>query len=278
MRLARTFQELEVARSALAHDGRPLGLVPTMGALHAGHLALIDAARESGVAVAASIFVNPTQFGSAEDIAGYPRDEAGDLAALAKAGCALAWLPTVETMYPPGSAATVQIAGPAMRWEGTARPGHFRGVATVVAKLFGQLRPRAAFFGEKDWQQLQVIRRLVSDLCLRVEIVAVPTVRAADGLALSSRNHFLSPAERLLAPKLYETLKALASTLKQGEPAADAIERAVAELRMAGFQPEYLALVHAETLEPLPRAAPPARLTVAAQLGTVRLLDNIAVA
>lgn len=278
MRVVRTFQELETARAALVQDGQPLGLVPTMGALHAGHLALVDAAHRHGAVVAASIFVNPTQFGSAEDIAGYPRDEAGDLAALQEAGCALAWLPAVETMYPPASAAAVDMAGPALRWEGAARPGHFRGVATVVTKLFGQLRPQIALFGEKDWQQLQVVRRLVCDLCLRVEIVAVPTARAADGLALSSRNRFLSPAERLLAPQLYGILKALASTLKQGEPAADPIDRALAKLRMAGFQPEYLALVHAETLEPLARAKPPARLVVAAQLGTVRLLDNIAVA
>ena len=187
MRIARTLSELREARGRL---GTELGLVPTMGALHAGHLALVNAARQAGQ-VAASIFVNPLQFGPTEDLARYPRDEAGDLAKLEAAGCDLVWLPDAALMYPPDAASTITVGGPATLWEGALRPGHFTGVATVVAKLFGQLRPNAAYFGEKDWQQVQVISRMAADLLLPVKIVPVPTVRELDGLALSSRNRFL---------------------------------------------------------------------------------------
>ncbi|MDA8049086.1 MAG: pantoate--beta-alanine ligase [Rhodospirillales bacterium] len=277
MRVARTIGELTRARAALVSGGRPLALVPTMGALHAGHLSLIAAAKRRDAAVAASIFVNPLQFGPAEDFARYPRDEAADLAALREAGCELAWLPSGSTMYPPAAASVIEVAGPALLWEGTARPGHFRGVATVVAKLFGQIRPQLACFGEKDWQQLQVVRRMVHDLYLGIEIVAVPTVRAADGLALSSRNQALAPADRALAPRLYTALAALAASLADGQPAAERTEAAAAALAEAGFRPDYVALVDAETLEPLPAARPPARLIAAAWLGQVRLIDNVAV-
>ena len=277
MLIARSLEELAAHRARLARDGRALALVPTMGALHAGHVALLAAARKSAAVVAASIFVNPLQFGPADDFARYPRDEEGDLAALKGAGCDLAWLPRPEAMYPPDAATTVEMAGPAERWEGAARPGHFRGVATVVAKLFGQVRPTAACFGEKDWQQVQVVRRLARDLHLGVVIVPVPTVRDPDGLALSSRNRYLTEVERVRAPLLHRTLASLSASLADGRPAEQRLGEAAALLAAGGFAPEYLALVDAETLVPLAEARAPARLIAAARLGAVRLLDNVAV-
>jgi pantoate--beta-alanine ligase len=270
MLIARTLPEL---REGCAKLG-PLGLVPTMGALHAGHLALIEAARASGK-VAASIFVNPLQFGPNEDFARYPRDEAGDLAKLKDSGCDLVWLPDGATMYPADAVTTITVGGPSEFWEGAARPGHFTGVATVVAKLFGQVRPHAAYFGEKDWQQIQVIRRMVRDLLLPIEIVPVPTVREPDGLALSSRNRFLSPAERQAAPQLYAALQQTAELIASGGPAPPALAHAKAALAAAGMQADYLALVDSESLAPLQAAVSPARIIVAAKLGQVRLLDNV---
>ena len=273
MKIARTLPQLH---EALAELG-PVGLVPTMGALHRGHLSLVAAARQAQLPVAASIFVNPLQFGPADDLARYPRDEAGDLAQLEQAGCALAWLPDVATMYPPNAASTITVDGPARLWEGAARPGHFSGVATVVAKLFGQLRPHAAYFGEKDWQQVQVIRRFTADFLLPVEIVPVPTVREKDGLALSSRNRFLEPAERQAAPALYAALTRAAAQISSGAAVGESLETAKRAVTAAGMAPDYLALVGAETLEPLERLAHQARLIAAARLGSVRLLDNVAV-
>jgi len=273
MRIARTLPELRAALAALGART----FVPTMGALHEGHLALITAAATSGLPVAASIFVNPLQFGPSEDFNRYPRDEAGDLAKLASAGCALAWLPDVSIMYPADAATTITVAGPATRWEGELRPGHFAGVATVVAKLFGQVQPRAAYFGEKDWQQIQVISRMVQDLPLSVEVVPVPTVREPDGLALSSRNRFLSPADRRLAPALQSALRDTARRLNAGEDAATATAAGRFALNRAGLTPDYFALVHANSLEPLDALATPARLLTAARCGPVRLLDNIPV-
>ncbi|HEY1858245.1 pantoate--beta-alanine ligase [Acidocella sp.] len=273
MKIVRTLPELHAALAELG----PVGLVPTMGALHRGHLALAAAARQAKRPVAASIFVNPLQFGPTEDLSRYPRDEAGDLAQLAQAGCDLVWLPDVATMYPSDAASTITVGGPATRWEGAARPGHFAGVATVVAKLFGQVRPHAAYFGEKDWQQVQVIRRFTADFLLPVEIVPVPTVREVDGLALSSRNRFLKPAERLAAPALYAALTRAAAQISGGAAVAESLEAAKHALIAAGMTPDYLALVGAETLEPLERLAQPTRLITAARLGSVRLLDNVAV-
>lgn len=247
-----------------------------MGALHAGHMALVAEAQRRGAATVASIFVNPLQFGPGEDLARYPRDEAGDLGQLRDAGCDAVWLPPVEAMYPPGAATRIEVAGPSEGFEGAARPGHFRGVATVVTKLLNQAQPDLALFGEKDWQQLQVIRRLVADLDIPTEIVPVPTVREADGLALSSRNRFLTPAERAVAPRLQQVLQATAARLAAGQAVADAEREAAEALRAAGFEPDYLRLVEAETLRPLDALRPPARLVAAARLGTVRLLDNIA--
>jgi pantoate--beta-alanine ligase len=267
MLIARTRAEL-----AAAQLPGPLSLVPTMGALHDGHLALIREAARLGNPVAASIFVNPLQFEAADDLARYPRDEARDLHLLESAGCDLVWLPEVETMYPPGDATTIDVAGPALGWEGESRPGHFRGVATVVARLFGQLRPAAAFFGEKDWQQLQVIRRMAVDLCMPVRIAGVPTVREPDGLAMSSRNRFLAASERSTAALLYRTLSGLAAR----HDVARELERADRELSHAGFVVDYLALVDGESLLPIAQPRPGARFIAAAKLGAVRLLDNVA--
>jgi len=285
MRIARDLDSLrrEVAalRAAAASAGRgsALALVPTMGALHAGHLALVAAARRAAPVVAASIFVNPRQFGPHEDLASYPRDEEGDLAKLREAGCDLVWMPSVEVMYPPGSVTAVEVAGPpAEGWEGTHRPGHFRGVATVCAKLFLQTGAEVALFGEKDWQQLQVVRRMVRDLDLPVRIEPVPTVREADGLALSSRNRFLTAEERARAPRLAAELHRAAAALADRRPAAPVLSAAVEALTGAGFSVDYFALVEAESLRPIEALGDePARLVAAARLGRVRLLDNIAV-
>jgi pantoate--beta-alanine ligase len=276
MRIARDLATLRQARATLPG---PAALVPTMGALHAGHLALVTAAREQARSVIVSIFVNPLQFGEAADLARYPRTEEADLALLEAAGCDLAWVPGVAAMYAPDRAATVEVAGPAEGFEGAARPGHFRGVATVCTKLFLQTGADVAVFGEKDWQQLQVIRRVVTDLDIPVTILPVPTVREADGLALSSRNRFLTDAERAIAPVLAREGFAAAAAIGAGEEAAATLGAARARLSAAGFVVEYLDLVEAGTMHPLAaRGAGPARLVAAARLGAVRLLDNWPVA
>lgn len=274
MHVARTIPDLRRAVAALP---RPLALVPTMGALHAGHVALVDEARRRAATCCTSIFVNPLQFGPTEDLARYPRDEAGDLARLDAAGCDLVWLPSVDAMYPPGAATTVEVGGPTEGFEGAARPGHFRGVATVVLKLLHQVGPDVALFGEKDWQQLQVVRRMAADLDLPVEIAGVPTVREPDGLALSSRNRFLSPAERAAAPRLFAVLRSVAARIAGGEAVADALRSGRDALRDAGLAPDYLDLVDAATMRSQRDWRPPARLVAAARLGTVRLLDNVPV-
>ena len=274
MLIVRTLHELRETWSRLGPD---LGLVPTMGALHEGHLALIKAACAGSRKVAASIFVNPLQFGPSEDFARYPRDEAGDLAKLEASGCDLVWLPDVALMYPAHAATTITVGGPSELWEGAARPGHFTGVATVVAKLFGQVRPSTAYFGEKDWQQVQVIRRMVTDLLLPVEIAPVPTVRAPDGLAMSSRNRFLTPQERAAAPALYAALCEAARKIAGGAPVTDSLHQAETAVTSAGMRPDYLALVDAQSLKPLEVLSHPARIISAARLGTVRLLDNVPV-
>jgi len=279
MLVCRDLPALRAATATLRATGRRLGLVPTMGALHAGHIELVAAARREAAAVAASIFVNPLQFAANEDLARYPRDEAGDLAKLRAAGCDLAWMPPVEAMYPPGAATAVDVAGPSAGWEGDARPGHFRGVATVCAKLFLQTGADVAAFGEKDWQQLQVVTRMARDLDIPIRILPVPTVREADGLAMSSRNRFLTAAERATAPLLHRVMAQAAAGILRGAAVAGALDAGRATLRGAGFAPDYLALVEAETLRPLetPRRDGPMRLLAAARLGGVRLLDNIAV-
>ncbi len=272
MRVIRDLAELRAAQA-----GGDVGFVPTMGALHAGHIGLVRAARAAHGLVAASIFVNPTQFGPNEDFLAYPRTEDEDLAKLEAAGCDLVWMPDVATMYPADAATSVQVAGPALRWEGEIRPGHFNGVATVVAKLFGQVRPSAAYFGEKDWQQIQVITRMVADLPLPVRIVPIPTIREADGLALSSRNRFLGARERAIAPALHRTLAGAARALAAGAPVEATLEDARKTLRAGGLAPDYFALVNAKSLDPVSVLSDPARLLAAAKLGPIRLLDNMAV-
>jgi len=279
MLICRDLPSLRAASAALRVNGRRVGLVPTMGALHQGHLALLAAARAAGAdAVATSIFVNPLQFNANDDLARYPRDEDGDLAKLRGAGCDLVWLPPVEAMYPPGSASVIEVAGPSQGFEGDARPGHFRGVATVCAKLFLQTSADIAAFGEKDWQQLQVVRRMARDLDIPIHIEAVPTIREADGLAMSSRNRFLNADERAISPMLYQTMQDVAQKIAAGAPVAQVLAEGEAQLIAAGFAPDYLVLVVAETLEPLQqRTAAPMRLLAAARLGSVRLLDNMGV-
>ena len=269
-----TIRERHDLPAALASLPRPLALVATMGALHDGHRALVAAARGNCASVIGSVFVNPAQFNDQADFAAYPRDEAADLHAMRQAGCDAVWIPDVAQMYPPAGATTVDPAGPALRWEGTARPGHFRGMATIVTKLFTLLQPDDSYFGEKDWQQLQIVRRLVADLFLPVRIVGVETIREADGLAMSSRNRLLTPEERAIAPRLHACLVGVQAALRAGAGAASTLDEAGLRLTAAGFAVEYLALVEADTLEPTTVAAG-SRVIAAARLGRVRLLDNV---
>jgi pantoate--beta-alanine ligase len=254
-----------------------VALVPTMGALHAGHVALVEAARRPGALVVGSIFVNPRQFGANEDLSRYPRKELSDIAMLTDAGCDVLWLPPVEQMYPAGFATNVSVTGVSDGWDGAARPGHFDGVATVVAKLFNQVRPTRAYFGEKDFQQLAVIRRMVADLDFDIEITGVPTQREDDGLALSSRNVYLLPEERQKAVALPRALGVAARALLAGGDAAKALADATATLAAAGFTVDYVALVDAETLESDPAPGRRRQLLAAARIGNTRLIDNLAV-
>jgi pantoate--beta-alanine ligase len=258
--------------------GERVALVPTMGALHAGHLSLVEHARAEGDRVIVSIFVNPTQFNDPEDLAKYPRGEEADLARLAPLAVDAVLAPPVEEVYPAGDATTVAVRGVGEPLEGVARPGHFDGVATVVAKLFWMTQADLACFGEKDWQQLQVVRRLVADLHIPVRIVACPTLREADGLALSSRNLRLAPAERARAAALPAAIDAAAAAIAAGADPQRELGRARDALLGGGFDKvDYLALRDAETLgEPAPRR--PARLLAAAWIGGVRLIDNVPVA
>jgi len=249
-----------------------------MGALHAGHMALVAEARRRAEKVIASIFVNPAQFGEGEDFARYPRREADDARMLEKAGCDLIWAPSVNDMYPDGFATRISVSGVSARWEGEARPSHFDGVATVVAKLLLAVRPDVALFGEKDFQQLAVIRRMVADLNIPVEIVGVPTVREPDGLALSSRNVYLSPQERRQALALPNALTAARAAIKNAASVGIALRDAKQSLIDAGFlKIDYLALVDAATLEPLENPQGEMRLIAAATIGSARLIDNVAV-
>lgn len=269
---------LAPALEAWRGAGQSIGLVPTMGALHAGHLALVAEAKARADRVAATIFVNPLQFGANEDLDAYPRQEARDVELLDAAGCDLLWLPQAGEMYSAGFATTVSVSGVSERWDGAARPGHFDGVATVVAKLFATVRPDLAIFGEKDFQQLAVIRRMNADLGLGVEIVGATTVRDSDGLALSSRNAYLSADERQRALALPRALEQARAAILSGAQVALAIDTARAALISAGFGPiDYVALVDAATLEPVERAAGEMRLIAAARIGKTRLIDNLSV-
>ena len=278
MKIIREIDALRGEVATLRESGGRIALVPTMGALHAGHMALVREARRHADHVVASIFVNPRQFGPNEDLARYPRREAEDAEMLRAEGCAILWVPDAATMYPQGHATNVSVGGVSEGMDGAARPGHFDGVATVVAKLFGQVRPDVALFGEKDYQQLAVIRRLVLDLDMGIEIVGVPTQRDADGLALSSRNAYLSPDDRMQARALPRVLVEAGQAMRDGVAVAEALDRAVAALRSAGFGPiDYVELRDAATLAPLDRLDRPTRLLAAARIGGTRLIDNIEV-
>jgi len=258
--------------------GEAIALVPTMGAIHDGHIALVRAAASRATRIVASLFVNPTQFVAGEDFDSYPGDEATDTRLLAAAGVELLFAPAAEEMYAPGFTTAVHVSGLTEDLCGAHRPGHFEGVATVVAKLLNQCRPDFACFGEKDYQQLLVVKRLVRDLDLRVEIIAVPTVREADGLALSSRNAYLTTGQRRIAPALYRTLRVAAERCADSADAAGEIERATAALLEAGFDAvDYVALCDSESLAPVERVVRPARLLAAVRLRTARLIDNVAV-
>ena len=257
--------------------GLAVGMAPPLGALHEGPLALVAEAQRMTDRVVVTLFVNPAQFAPTEDLAAYPRTEDSDRGKLAELGVDVLFAPSPAEMYPPGFDTRIVVGGPALGLETDFRPHFFSGVATVVAKLLLAGLPDRAFFGEKDFQQLLVVRRLVRDLNIPTEIVGCATVRAPDGLALSSRNAYLSPAEREIAPRLHGTMQAIAWALRQGEPPQDALSDGRKALEGAGFAVDYLELCNAETLAPVQSLAEPMRLLAAARLGTTRLIDNIAV-
>lgn len=281
-----TVKSLSMLRNAifgLQESGATLGLVPTMGALHEGHLTLMRAAAAQCDHVIASIFVNPTQFGEGEDLDAYPRQLAADTAMLEGEGVSLLWAPTVDEMYPAGFASSISVSGVSANFCGADRPGHFDGVASVVCKLFNQVQPDRAFFGEKDWQQLAVIRTMARDLDLTQphvgDIIGVPTVREEDGLAMSSRNRYLSPENRTNAAALPKAMKAAIAAIESGADVTTATATLEKALLTAGFSSvDYAALADAMSLQPLHTlGTTPARLLVAARIGGTRLIDNMAV-
>lgn len=278
VQIIRDVKSLRKSVAALRQNGTRIALVPTMGALHEGHMSLVRAARNHADHVVTSIFVNPIQFGPNEDLSRYPRQEEQDVAILDGEGCAIVWAPDVAAMYPQGFDSSIKVGALAERWDGAARPGHFDGVATVVTKLFNQVEPDVALFGEKDWQQLAVLRRTVADFDMTIEIIGVPTHRAEDGLALSSRNAYLSEVERTAAPTLHQAMQTAATSIVGGADIEVSLDEAKAKITKAGFGPiDYLELVHADTLEPMREFVNPARMIAAAKLGSTRLIDNIAV-
>ncbi len=276
--IVRTVAELRSLVRSWKADGAKVGVVPTMGALHDGHLSLVRAAQRDCARVIVTIFVNPKQFNSADDLAKYPRTEAADAALLAPLEVDAIFAPLPEEVYPDGFATNVSVGGISTRLEGLHRPGHFDGVATVVTKLFGMTLADRAYFGEKDWQQLQVVRRLVADLNLPVEIVGCPTIREADALARSSRNVRLSPEARAIASALPREMAKAAQAMRAGAPVHLSLDAAKAALLAAGFdEVEYIDLCDAETLLWIDELSGPGRLLAAAWVGGVRLIDNIAV-
>ena len=278
MQIIKDMSDLTPMLESWRAAGEEIALVPTMGALHQGHLDLVTGARRVADRVIATIFVNPLQFNDPADLERYPRTEEADIAKLSASGCDAVWLGTVGELYPDGFATTISVARIGDRWEGEHRPGHFDGVATVVAKLFIAVMPDAAVFGEKDWQQLAVIRRMTKDLGLPISVHGYPTVRENDGLAMSSRNVLLSADERSRAPGLARALEQAGTEIGRGGDVSAALERAAADAGRAGFGPiDYLAYVDADSLEPLQEFREGGRLIAAAFLGGVRLIDNVRV-
>lgn len=278
MEIIRNRQSLFESICRLRSLGKTIALVPTMGALHTGHISLVKIAREHATALISSVFINPTQFSVGEDFSRYPRTEKEDLEKLEEQAVDIAYLPSVSEMYPEGFSTSISVGKIAKELCGAFRPGHFDGVATVVTKLLMQTLPDCAVFGEKDYQQLYIIRRLARDLDIPVKIIGAPTIREADGLALSSRNQYLSESERRVAPVLYQTLIDVKTQLNAGHEVKSLIVQAKHRLNTAGFtEVDYIELRDMETLEPVIHLAKPARLLAAATLGTTRLIDNIAI-
>ncbi|ALQ05749.1 pantoate--beta-alanine ligase [Pseudomonas brassicacearum] len=278
MNTVKTVRELRAAVARARGEGKRIAFVPTMGNLHSGHVALVTKAAQRADFVVASIFVNPLQFGAGEDLDKYPRTLAADQEKLLQAGCHLLFAPSVEEMYPDGMAGQTRVSVPQLSEGlcGASRPGHFEGVATVVSKLFNMVQPDLAVFGQKDYQQLAVIRALVHDLNMPIQIIGEPTVRAEDGLALSSRNGFLSPDQRAVAPVVYRVLSQIAEAIKQGRRDFPAlIGEQLKQLEAAGPRPDYLEIRHAKTLRPALNEDRDLVILVAAFLGTTRLIDNL---
>lgn len=278
MNTVKTVRELRAAVACARGEGKRIAFVPTMGNLHSGHVALVTKAAQRADFVVASIFVNPLQFGAGEDLDKYPRTLAADQEKLLQAGCHLLFAPSVEEMYPDGMAGQTRVSVPQLSEGlcGASRPGHFEGVATVVSKLFNMVQPDLAVFGQKDYQQLAVIRALVHDLNMPIQIIGEPTVRAEDGLALSSRNGFLSPDQRAVAPVVYRVLSQIAEAIKQGRRDFPAlIGEQLKQLEAAGLRPDYLEIRHAKTLRPALNEDRDLVILVAAFLGTTRLIDNL---
>jgi len=274
MKVVETIGEMKRVRLELAE---PVGFVPTMGYLHEGHLALVRRARAESPSVVVSIFVNPTQFGPQEDFDEYPRDPQRDLALLEKERVDIAFMPSVAEMYPPQFSSWVEVGKVTERLEGASRPGHFKGVTTVVAKLFNIVQPTRAYFGQKDAQQLVVIKKMVADLNMNLEIVTVPTVREPDGLAMSSRNTYLNPEERKAAVVLYQALTLAQKLWSQGEKDTDKLRRQMIDLIQS--EPlatiDYVSIADAETLDELDTVTPPALVSLAVKIGSTRLIDNV---
>jgi len=279
MKIIRSPAAMAAWSEPFRREGVQIGFVPTMGALHEGHRALIRAARLRCDALVVSIFVNPTQFGPQEDLAKYPRPISRDRAMCRQEGVDVCFEPTTASMYPPGFQATVSLPTIARRWEGEVRPHHFSGVATVVTKLFGMVRPRIALFGQKDFQQSALVRQLVKDLNLGAEIVVCPTIREADGLAMSSRNVYLSPEERSRATTLYQALRTGAEAIRNGVTSSEAVQSAMTQVIEGepAMTIDYLVVCDPITLEPLARVTSRVVLLGAVRLGSVRLIDNLLV-
>jgi pantoate--beta-alanine ligase len=278
MQTVATVAELRACVDLWRAEAEQIALVPTMGALHAGHMRLVDEARKLAPRTVVSLFVNPRQFASGEDLATYPRNLEADSAKLAEAGVDLLYAPCLDQVYPHGFATSVSVGGPAQGLEGSSRPGFFDGVATVVTKLFTQTRPDVALFGEKDYQQLQVVKRLVRDLDLRPSIVGVPTVRDVDGLACSSRNAYLDGEQRLVAPRRYALLSRTAERMADHDDPQHVLNEAEADLKSSFDKVDYLAWRDGETFEAGMTPGRAGRLLAAVMLGRTRLIDNVPVA